>query len=80
MAQVVFVEERDGDVVLDAFGDDLLSARAHLPGGVLGTIVRRRLEDWAAEGVPVRWEVLHRHGDKLRLADGSTTVTLDLVG
>jgi len=79
VGQVLFVEEHAGVLRVDALVDGPVSARAHLPGGVLGTIVRRRLQDWADEAAVVEWEVLRRHGGKLRLRDDRTTVLLDLV-
>ena len=79
MAQVLFVQEDEGTVVVDALAAEPLTARARLPGGVLGSIVGNRLHDWAERSATVRWEVLNRYGGRLRLDDGRTVVTLDLV-
>lgn len=80
MGQLVFVEERDGAVVVDAVVGEPVSATVGLPATQpLRSLVQSRLEEWAAAATPLRWETLTRHGRRLRIGDGSTTVTLDLV-
>jgi hypothetical protein len=79
VGQLVFVEERDGTVVVDAMVGVPVSAVLDLPGSQpLRTIVRARLEEWVATAAPLRWETIDRHGPRLRIGDGTTTLTLDL--
>ena len=79
MAQVLFVQEDEGTVVVDALAAGQAGAGGEGLGGVLGSIVGNRLHDWAERSATVRWEVLNRYGGRLRLDDGRTVVTLDLV-
>jgi hypothetical protein len=81
MGQLLFVEERGDAVVVDAVVvDGPVSATVDLPGSQpLRSLVRSRLDEWAASATPLHWETLHRPGRRLRIGDGRTTVTLDLV-
>lgn len=78
-AQLLFVEERDGTVLLDALAHEPLSARVALPATQpLRSLVQARLEEWASTAAPVSWEPLLHHGPRLRIGDGRTTLTLDV--
>jgi hypothetical protein len=80
VGQLLFVEERGGAVVVDAIVGGPVSATVDLPGSQpLRSLVRSRLDEWAASATPLRWETLNRPGRRLRIGDGRTTVTLDLV-
>lgn len=80
MGELLFVEEHEGVVVVDAVvGPEPVSATVALPGSqVLQTIVCERLRAWAEDSTPVTWELTRRGGGRLRLGDGRTTLTLDL--
>lgn len=78
-AQLLFVEEQDGTIVLDAVAGEPISARVDLPASQpLRSLVQARLVEWAASSAPVSWEPVVRHGRRLRIGDGRTTLTLDL--
>lgn len=78
-AQLIFVEEHDGMVFLDAVAHEPVSARVALPATQpLRSLVQARLEEWASTAAPVSWEPLLRHGRRLRIGDGRTTLTLDV--
>lgn len=80
MAQLLFVEDRDGAVLVDAVVGEPVTATLDLPASQpLRALARLRLEEWARSSTPLRWEMLTRHGNRLRIGDGRTTLVLDLL-